>query len=263
MHPMKTTAPALSGYPRADGRKGIRNVIVVAYLVECAHHVAREITLDFRHLEGDVQVHLVGFPGCFPNSYAERMMTAIATHPNVGAALLVSLGCESMNKRKLEQAIADSGRPVATLTIQQRGGTRSTIAEGVAWSARDGGRAGAPDARADGAERTGGGHHLRRLGRHQRHQRQPGRGPRLRHADRGRRHLYLRRNRRAGGLRVPHEAPCRHARAGRGDRGLRQQGRALLQHHGAWQLRARQRRRRPVDHRGKIAGAYARAAPRP
>ena len=133
MHPMKTTAPALSGYPRADGRKGIRNVIVVAYLVECAHHVAREITLDFRHLEGDVQVHLVGFPGCFPNSYAERMMTAIATHPNVGAALLVSLGCESMNKRKLEQAIADSGRPVATLTIQQRGGTRSTIAEGVAW----------------------------------------------------------------------------------------------------------------------------------
>ena len=133
MHGMKTTAPALSGYPRADGRKGIRNVIVVAYLVECAHHVAREITLDFRHLEGDVQVHLVGFPGCFPNSYAERMMTAIATHPNVGAALLVSLGCESMNKRKLEQAIADSGRPVATLTIQQRGGTRSTIAEGVAW----------------------------------------------------------------------------------------------------------------------------------
>ena len=129
---MKTTAPALSGYPRADGRKGIRNVIVVAYLVECAHHVAREITLDFRHLEGDVQVHLVGFPGCFPNSYAERMMTAIATHPNVGAALLVSLGCESMNKRKLEQAIADSGRPVATLTIHNAA-ARAAPCRGVAW----------------------------------------------------------------------------------------------------------------------------------
>ena len=61
------------------------------------------------------------------------MMTAIATHPNVGAALLVSLGCESMNKRKLEAAIADSGRPVHTLTIQQRGGTRTTVAEGRAW----------------------------------------------------------------------------------------------------------------------------------
>ena len=130
---MTDLTPPLQGYPRADGRKGIRNVVVVAYLVECAHHVAREIALDFRDLTGDVQVHLVGFPGCYPNAYAEQMMTAIATHPNVGAALLVSLGCESMNKRKLEAAIADSGRPVHTLTIQQRGGTRSTVAAGRDW----------------------------------------------------------------------------------------------------------------------------------
>ena len=129
---MSSTNP-LHGYLRADGRKGIRNVVVVAYLVECAHHVAREITLNFRHQQGDVEVHLVGFPGCYPNEYAERMMTAITTHPNVGAALLISLGCESMNKRKLEQAIEASGRPVHTLTIQQKGGTRSTIREGTEW----------------------------------------------------------------------------------------------------------------------------------
>jgi altronate dehydratase len=41
----------LHGFARADGRKGIRNVVVVAYLVECAHHVAREITLNFRQQE--------------------------------------------------------------------------------------------------------------------------------------------------------------------------------------------------------------------
>ncbi|OAK62297.1 hydrolase [Variovorax paradoxus] len=123
----------IRGFPRADGRKGIRNVVVVAYLVECAHHVAREITLDFRQQDGESEVHLVGFPGCYPNEYAERMMQAIATHPNVGAALLISLGCESMNKRKLEEAVAASGRPVHTLTIQQEGGTRSTIREGTQW----------------------------------------------------------------------------------------------------------------------------------
>ena len=33
---------------RKDGRKGIRNVVAVVYLVECAHHVAREITIPFR-----------------------------------------------------------------------------------------------------------------------------------------------------------------------------------------------------------------------
>ncbi len=33
----------IRGWQRSDGRKGIRNVVAVAYLVECAHHVAREV----------------------------------------------------------------------------------------------------------------------------------------------------------------------------------------------------------------------------
>ena len=121
--------PVLRGYARADGRKGIRNVVVVGYLVECAHHVARHITSRFM----DREVHLIGFPGCYPNAYAEKMMQQLCTHPNVGAALLVSLGCESMNKRWLEEQVAASGRPVYTLTIQKSGGTKRTIAAGVEW----------------------------------------------------------------------------------------------------------------------------------
>ena len=31
----------MKGILRKDGRKGIRNVVAVAYLVECAHHVSR------------------------------------------------------------------------------------------------------------------------------------------------------------------------------------------------------------------------------
>ncbi|CAH2921284.1 MAG: L-fuconate dehydratase (EC, type 2 [uncultured Paraburkholderia sp.] len=31
-----TQPPMLQGYLRSDGRKGIRNVVAVAYLVECA-----------------------------------------------------------------------------------------------------------------------------------------------------------------------------------------------------------------------------------
>lgn len=119
----------LTGYLRSDGRKGIRNIIIVAYLVECAHHVAREISTTFR----GQPVHLIGFPGCYPNKYAEKILERIGTHPNVGAALLVSLGCESMNKKHLAQTIAASGRPVETLTIQQTGGTRAAITSGEAW----------------------------------------------------------------------------------------------------------------------------------
>ena len=123
------TLAALSGYPRADGRKGIRNVVVVAYLVECAHHVARLIVNAFP----GQPVHLIGFPGCYPNEYADTIMRRVLTHPNVGAALLVSLGCESFDKNGVAQAVADSGRPVHTVTIQDVGGTRSGVKSGVEW----------------------------------------------------------------------------------------------------------------------------------
>jgi altronate dehydratase large subunit len=113
-------------YLRADGRKGIRNHVVVAYLVECAHHVAREIVYPYR----ERGVHLIGFGGCYPNDYAARMMRTLCTHPNVGGVILLSLGCESFNRNSLSQAVIASGRPVETLVIQQNFGTRKTIERG-------------------------------------------------------------------------------------------------------------------------------------
>ena len=122
-------SPKLQGFLRSDGRKGIRNCIVVAYLVECAHHVAREIVDCFK----GQPVHLIGFGGCYPNAYADRMMTKLCTHPNVGGALLLSLGCESFNRHRLAEEIAKTGRPVSTVVIQQTGGTRKSIGGGAAW----------------------------------------------------------------------------------------------------------------------------------
>lgn len=122
----------LKGYLRSDGRKGIRNVVAVAYLVECAHHVARQIVTKV----GSSEVHLVGFPGCYPNAYADKVMRQLLTHPNVGAVLLVSLGCESFNKRGMAEVVAESGRPVHTVTIQDIGGTKRAIEDGVAWASQ-------------------------------------------------------------------------------------------------------------------------------
>ena len=126
---LSNNSPVLQGFLRADGRKGIRNCIVVAYLVECAHHVAREIANSFR----GQPVHLIGFGGCYPNAYADRMMNKLCTHPNVGGALLLSLGCESFNRHRLAENIAKTGRPVGTVVIQQTGGTRKSIDAGKAW----------------------------------------------------------------------------------------------------------------------------------
>ena len=118
----------IEAYLRSDGRKGIRNVVAVAYLVECAHHVARRIV----DKADDPDVHLIGFPGCFPNAYAGKIMRAIATHPNVGGMVLVSLGCESFDREGLREAVEASGRPVELLVIQEEGGTAATIERGLA-----------------------------------------------------------------------------------------------------------------------------------
>ena len=112
---------------RKDGRKGIRNTLVIAYLVECAHHVAQEIAHTFR----DHEVHVIGFSGCYPNLYSLRMMEALCTHPNVGGVLLVSLGCEGFDRNRLMQTVRESGREVQILGIQSCGGTRKTIESGV------------------------------------------------------------------------------------------------------------------------------------
>lgn len=119
----------MKGWLRNDGRKGIRNLTVVVYLVECAHHVAREMVFPYR----ESGANLLGFPGCYPNAYAHRMLRQLCTHPNVGAALLVSLGCEGFNRNALLEEIRATGRPADVLVIQQEGGTRKTIEQGRAW----------------------------------------------------------------------------------------------------------------------------------
>src|SRR5215207_9240327 len=129
MSDLLASSDTMTGFLRSDGRKGIRNVLVVVYLVECAHHVAREIVFPMR----DRGVHLLGFPGCFPNAYAHRMLRQLCTHPNVGGVLLLSLGCEGFDRNALLEEICSTGLPADVLVIQQSGGTRRTTESGRAW----------------------------------------------------------------------------------------------------------------------------------
>jgi altronate hydrolase len=119
-----------AGYLRPDGRKGVRNLVLVIYTVECAQHVAHAIA------EGEEDVHVIGFPGCYDNAYAIRLMLALARHPNVGAVLSVGLGCEYTQPGKIAEAVRASGRPAESFFIQQSGGTRASITRGKEIAAR-------------------------------------------------------------------------------------------------------------------------------
>lgn len=113
----------MKGYLRKDGRKGLRNLVVVTYLVECAHFVAQQVVNRF----AKEPVHLIGFGGCAPNDYAERVMNRLCTHPNVGGVVIVSLGCENFKRQQLLNNIKESGREGALVVIQDEGGTLPSI----------------------------------------------------------------------------------------------------------------------------------------
>jgi altronate dehydratase large subunit len=118
------TSLGWSGYLRADGRKGVRNVVLVIYTVECAQHVAHAIAA------GEPDTHVVGFPGCYDNQYAVRLLLSLARHPNVGAVLAVGLGCEYTQPELLAERVRESGRPAEWFFIQQSGGTLASIEKG-------------------------------------------------------------------------------------------------------------------------------------
>ncbi|MDE3150155.1 MAG: UxaA family hydrolase [Acidobacteriota bacterium] len=115
---------AWQGYLRPDGRKGIRNLLLVVYTVQCAEFVAQEVA------RGEPDAHVVGFPGCYDNAYAIRLMLALARHPNVGGVLAVGLGCEYTQPARIADAVRASGRPANSFFIQEHGGTRSSIEYG-------------------------------------------------------------------------------------------------------------------------------------
>src|SRR5690349_22550949 len=113
-----------SGFLRPDGRKGVRNLVLVVYTVECAQHVSHAIGA------GEDDVHVIGFPGCYDNAYAIRLMLALARHPNVGAVLAVGLGCEYTQPEKIAEVVRAAGRPAEWFFIQQQGGTNKSVAAG-------------------------------------------------------------------------------------------------------------------------------------
>lgn len=116
----------MRGYIRQDGSTGIRNSIQVIFMVECASHVAKVIAESFP----DDDVQYFGFSGCYPTDYGYRLVKGLATHPNVGAVLIIALGCENFDRDKLYDDVIASGRPCHKLVIQENHGTAETIRRG-------------------------------------------------------------------------------------------------------------------------------------
>jgi altronate hydrolase len=133
------------GYVRPNGRTGTRNYIGVLTSVNCSASAAKFIAeavnrsgilADYPGIDGVVA--FVHGTGCGMAAHGEgwdvlrRTQWGYATHPNLGAALMVGLGCETfqIDRMKDEYGMVE-GDHFQTMTIQATGGTRKTVAEGV------------------------------------------------------------------------------------------------------------------------------------
>jgi altronate hydrolase len=117
-HPAAPALPAtFMGYRRTDGRVGTRNEIWVLCSVGCVAQTARRIAelgaQRYRDRLDGVYAYTHVF-GCsqLGDDLANtgRIIAALATHPNVGGALLVGLGCESLQLRRLLDASGSAPR---------------------------------------------------------------------------------------------------------------------------------------------------------
>jgi altronate dehydratase large subunit len=118
------------GYRRADGAVGIRNHVLVIPTVVCANHVCERIAAE---VPGVVVIsHPLGCDqGGEDLQQTLRTLIGFGTNPNVGAVLVVGLGCEVLACEQVVQAIQETGKPVHALTIQECGGTVRAIAAGI------------------------------------------------------------------------------------------------------------------------------------
>lgn len=118
------------GYVRANGSVGSRNYVGIIPTVTCANDVANAIktqvmgTVTFLHHQGCCQLP--------PDlDRVTKTLANIGCSPNLGAVLLVSLGCEGTDVDYVTEEIRKTGKPVEVIRIQELGGVTNAIREGT------------------------------------------------------------------------------------------------------------------------------------
>lgn len=139
------------GFHRTDGRVGTRNYVAIVSTVNCSatvcHQVARRFDAErmkrWPNVDGIfAATHTTGCALQYNGTKHQmlgRVLSGYAKHPNVGACLIIGLGCEQTTGGYLQQhhglvslyspagerLTRDDSTPM--LTMQSEGGTRATI----------------------------------------------------------------------------------------------------------------------------------------
>ncbi|MCX7981835.1 MAG: UxaA family hydrolase [Syntrophales bacterium] len=117
------------GYLRPDGQVGVRNYVAVIPSVACVNGVVAKIA----QLVPEI-VPLYHGHGCgrsLEASLHSKVLTNLGKNPNVGAVLVVGLGCEVIKSTSIAEPIEKTGKPVVWLNVQEEGGSRRAAEKGA------------------------------------------------------------------------------------------------------------------------------------
>ena len=130
------TRPGFHGYRRVDGRVGTRNHVLVVPTVICSSVVAERVAAAAGPA-GAALPHLAGCGQLGPDMrLTHDTLAAYCGHPNVGAVVVIALGCEQVVAQLLAESARAHGKPVEILAIQAAGGTVRTTEKGAAIAQR-------------------------------------------------------------------------------------------------------------------------------
>jgi altronate dehydratase large subunit len=126
---LESAVDALPGWQHQGMPPGIRRHLLVIPSVICAAQAALIVAEEFPGAVAIEHQH-----GCAQLGgdarLTEQVLTGLGAHPNVAGALVVSLGCETVQGVGLQRAIVARGQRAELVGIQQAGGTGAAIRAG-------------------------------------------------------------------------------------------------------------------------------------
>ena len=115
VHPLASVpAKIFRGYRRKDGKVGVRNEIWVIPTVGCVNDVAKALVKENQDLVSGSVDGLYAFPhpfGCSQtgedHAQTRKLLASLVRHPNAGAVLVLSLGCENLTQEQFLTELGD------------------------------------------------------------------------------------------------------------------------------------------------------------
>jgi altronate dehydratase large subunit len=123
--------PGFLGFRRPDGKVGARNHVLVVPTVICSAVVAERVAAAAAPV-GAALPHLAGCGQLGPDMrITHDTLAAYCAHPNVGAVVVIALGCEQVVAQVLAEKARQHGKPAEIVSIQGEGGTVRATEKGA------------------------------------------------------------------------------------------------------------------------------------